>query len=311
MHTIRLLCLLSIFCLVSVSVSSQQSTPTITTSGPQTPQAASILQQSIAAMTGGAPVTDVTMTGTMTITTNLVASGNVGSPLAPQSVATTAGANTDTGTVTLVATSAGRTQSTVTTSTGTHTEIRDISGGWPTLTVIGTDGVVHTVTTQSALAPHPASFYLPFVLTSGLSSAIYASSYVGEETWNGASVQHISVWMVPGGSWSGSGQLLQQSTQHDIYLDPSSLLPVGMTFTVHPYDPANPNRLLLPLRDNSVDSVEQVQYSQYQQVQGRSVPFHTRMTFQATHLSAVIDVQFTSVNFNTGAAVTVPIASAN
>jgi hypothetical protein len=306
----RIAFLAAAFCIVSTTASAQQTTSS-TTSGPQTSQAASIMQQSIAAMTGGASVTDVTMTGTVTVTSNFVVPGNTGSASTSQSAPTSAGANTETGTVTMVATSAGRTQSTVTISAGNHTEIRDISGGWPTLSVIGTDSVVHTVTTQSALAPHPASFYLPFVLTSGLSSGMYASSYVGEEIWNGASVQHISLWMVPGGSWSGSAQMLQQITQHDIYLDPSSLLPVGMTFTVHPYDPANPNRLLLPLRDNSVDSVEQVRYSQYQQVQGRLIPFHTHTTFQTTHLGVVVDVQLTSVNFNTGATVTVPIASTN
>jgi hypothetical protein len=282
--------LLFLCSLIPASLSAQQSTPAPTTSGPQTSQAASFLQQAIAAQTGGATVTDITMTGTVTIT---------------------AGANTDTGTVTFVATSAGRTQSTTTTSAGTRTVIRDISGGWPTLTVIGTDGVAHTVTTQSALAPHPASFYLPFVLGSGLSSPIFASSYVGQETWNGATVQHLSVWMVPGGSWSGSAQLLQQITQHDIYLDPSSMLSVGMKFTVHPYDATNPNRLLTPYRNNAVDSIEQVQFSQYQQVQGQPIPFHTHTTIQTTKVSVVIDVQITSVNFNTGATVTVPVATGN
>ena len=281
--------LLFLCLLIPASLSAQLSAPT-TASGPQSSQAASILQQCLAAMTGGALPTDVTMSGTVTIT---------------------AGTNTDTGTVTLVATSSGRTQSTVTTTTGTHTEIRDISGGWPTLTVIGTDGVAQTVTTQSALAPHPASFYLPFVLTSGLSSSIYASSDVGKDTWNGATVEHISVWMVPGGSWSGGALLLQQITQQDIYLDSSSMLPVAMTVTVHPYDATAPNSLLMPLRNNSVDSVEQVEFSQYQPVQGRPIPFHTHTTIQTTHLSIVIDVRLTSVSFNTGASVTIPVATSN
>jgi hypothetical protein len=276
--------LLFLCALIPASLGAQQSTSTTPAqAGPQTPQAASILQQAITAQTGGAPVTDVTMTGTIT---------------------TTAGANTESGTITLIATAAGRTEATVSTSAGgARTEIRDISSGWPTLTIIGTDGVAHTVTTQSALAPHPASFYLPFVLGSGLSSPIYASSYVGLETWNGVPVQHVSVWMIPGGSWSASAQLLQQITQHDIYLDPSTLLPVAITFAVHPYDPTNPNRPLFPYRGKTLDSVEQVQFSQYQQVQGRSVALHVHTTMQAGQLNIVSDVQLSSVSFNTGATV--------
>lgn len=280
MRITRTAALLYVCALIPLSVEAQQAAPT---SGPQNSQTATILQQAIVAQTGGAAVTDVTMKGSFT---------------------TTFGPNTESGTVTFVATAKGQGQATFSTSAGARTEIRDISSGWPTLTATDTNTVTSTVTTQSALSPHPSTFFPAFVLASGMSSPIYASSYIGQETRNAASVQHVSVWLIPGGSWSASAQLLQQITQHDIYLDSSSLLPVAMIFTVHPYDPTTPNQPLIPFQGNAVDGVEQIQFSQYQQVQGRSVPFHLHTTLQAGQLNVVSDFQFSSVSFNTGVSVT-------
>jgi hypothetical protein len=287
-HLFALVCLM-----VPMPLSAQQPASSSPTSGPQTPQAASIIQQSIAAITGGLAVTDVTMTGTTAV--SISANGQEGTAPASSS-------NPATSTVTFVATASGQGQSTAVLAAGTRTEIRDISSGFPTLTETGTDGVTDTVTTQSALSPHPGWFYPAFVLNTGLTSANYASSYVGQETWNGAVVQHIAVWLLPGSSPT-STQFSQQVTQHDIYLDPASLLPVAMTFTVHPYDPTNPNRQFVPYRGNAVDSLQQVTFSDYQQVQGRSVAFHIHTTMQAGQLTIVTDTQFSSISFNTGATV--------
>lgn len=292
MRTPRPLFLLLACLVVPAALLAQESgspAPTMTP-GPQTPQAATILQQAVTAATGGTPVADVTMTGSTTTTVG---------PAGANSANSTA-ANSQSGTITFIATAAGQGQSTVTTPAGTRTEIRDISSGSPTLTETGTDGVSHTVTTQSALSPHPAWFYPALVLNTGLSSSNYASSYVGQGTWNGAAVQHIAVWLLPNAS---SASQLQQVTQHDIYLDPSSLLPVGMTFTVHPYDSTNPNKPLVPYRNNAVDSVEQVTFSDYRQVQGREVAFHIHTNMQAGMLTIVTDTQLSSVSFNTGATV--------
>lgn len=288
--------LLLLTCLVvpaSLMAQEPSSPASTTTAGPQTPQAATILQQAVVALTGGSSVTDVTMTGT--VATSVRPNG---------SAADGALANSQSGTVTFVATARGQSQSTITTSAGTRVEIRDISGGWPKLTVVGTDGTAYDVTTQSALSPHPDLSYPAFIFASGLSSPIYASAYIGQGSWNGTSAQHLSVWMIPSASWTGSAQQLRQITQHDIYLDASSLLPVCIKFTVHPYDPANPNSPLIPRRGNSsFDSVEQVQFSQYQQVQGRPVPFHIHTIITTQFVTILSDVQLSSVSFNTGATV--------
>jgi hypothetical protein len=49
--------------------------------------------------------------------------------------------------------------------------------------------------------------------------------------------------------------------------------------------------------------LEQVTFSDYQQVQGREVALHIHTTFQAGLLTIVTDTQLSSVSFNTGAIV--------
>jgi hypothetical protein len=274
--------LLFLCVLMPFTLSAQQPTPS--QPGPQSAQTATILQQAIAAQTGGAPVTDVTLTGTITVTI---------------------GAYSGSGTITFVATAKGQGQSTITMPNGTRTEVRNISSGSPTLAVTGPDGVTYTVTTQSAQSPHPGWFFPAFVLASGLSSSSYASSYVGQETWNSVSAQHVAVWLLP--SASLTVQPSQQIAEHDIYLDPSSMLPVGITFTAHPYDQASPNGTFITRRDNTVDAMEQVQFLDYRQVQGRPVAFHLHITMKAGLLLYIVsDVQLSSASFNTGATVAVP-----
>lgn len=292
------LLLLSLLC--SVSTSAQQPASTATP-GPQTPQAATILQQSIAALTGGAAVNDVTMTGTVTITSivNLPSSTPNPSPTT----------STDSGTVTFVALASGRSESRVTTPVGTRTEIRDVSSGTPSLVETGLDGNTYSVTTQSVASPHPGWFFPAFLMNSGLSSSAYASSYIGQETQNGASVQHLAVWLAPAGQSASSVQFPQAVTQHDIYLDPTSLLPVSMKFTIHPYDPTNPNREYMRYRGNTVDSVQEVTFSDYRVVEGRQVAFHIHTSIQTRFVTILSDTQFTSVAFNTGATIAQPAAA--
>jgi hypothetical protein len=289
--------LLYLCCLIPASLSAQQSASTGTTSGPQTSQAASILQQALAAQTGGAPVTDVTMTGSVTVTRTFNTPAGIAVP--------SLGSGVDSGTISYVATASGQGQSTVTLTSGMQTEIRDISSGSPILYEAGTDGVTHAITTQSAFSPHPAWFYPALIVSAGLSSSNYASTYIGQESWNGSAAQHVAIWLLPSASPSVA-RFPQRITQHDVFLDPTSLLPVAMTFTVHPYDPVNPNGTILPLRGDSVDGLEQVTFSDYRKVQGRAAAFHIHTSLQVGAATIITDTQLTSVSFDTGATITIP-----
>jgi hypothetical protein len=250
------------------------------------PQGATLIQQSLAALTGAFAVTDVTMTGAYTVTN---ASG------------------AQSGTITMVATSSGQSQSTVTLPSGTYSETRSISGGSASMTETGPDGVAHTISTQTALAPNPAWFCPALVLTAASSSG-YLSSYIAQETLSGEAVQHLAVWWLPGSSAASStvAPFWQQMTQHDIYLDASSLLPVSMTFLLHPYNPKEPNTPFPPYPGSSLDGIVQLSFLDYQVVQGRHVALHIQSTLKTGAGNVVSNIQISSVTFNTGATINVP-----
>jgi hypothetical protein len=89
-------------------------------------------------------------------------------------------------------------------------------------------------------------------------------SYVGAETLDGISVQHIRFWQSFSGEPPGVAALLQQLSTTDVYLDASSLLPVVVRFAVHPDDDAN---VSIPL---------EIRYSAYEKVAGVTVPFRVQ-----------------------------------
>jgi len=281
--------LASVVCLVSLSTSAQSSSSSVT-GAPTTVQAASIIGQSLTALNGGLPVSDVTMKGAYTVTD---AQG------------------TQSGTITLVATASGQGQSTVNLPSGSYTETRSISSSSAGMIETGPDGVPHAISTQTALSPNPAWFYPALVLASA-SSPNYASSYVGQETLDGETVHHLAVWWLPAGSSGPPSPTLtrfwQQATQHDIYLNVSSLLPVSMTFLLHPYDPNNPGKPLVTYRGSSLDGTVELRFSDYQQVQGRLVALHIHSTLKAGARFVTSDIQVSSVAFNTGATVAMPTA---
>ena len=278
MRISRATALLFLCALIPASLSAQQSTPT---SGPQT---SSRLDHSAEprCMTGSSPVTDATMTRTVTVTFNSVAQS---------------------GTITLVATSAGQSEVASNFSSGTGGEIRDISTGSPMMAVTGSDGAKLSVTTQSALSPNPSWFFPAFVLSEAISSSVYVSSYIGQEVQGTTSVYHLSLWPVPTNSSFSS--VPTNLTRHDIYLDASTFLPVAITFNAHPYDLANPNAVLTPYQGNPVDQLEEVQFSDYRSVQGHPVAFHIHTLINLGAGPLVTDIQISSVQFNTGAIISV------
>jgi hypothetical protein len=272
-------------CVVSVHASAQQTTDA------DGAEASSVIQQSLAALTGGLILTDVTMTGAYTVTN---ASG------------------TQSGTITMVATASGQGQSTVTLPSGTYTEIRSVAGGSASMVEAGPDGVPHAISTQTAVSPNPAWFCPALVLTAA-SSPNYSSFYVGQETLNGEAVHHLAVWWLPGTSSSSASatltQFWQQITRHDIYLDRSSLLPVSMVFLLHPYDPLNPGTPLTTYRGSNPDRTVELLFSDYQVVEGRTVALHIHSTMKTTVGTVISDIHISSVTFNTGATVTMPAAA--
>jgi hypothetical protein len=130
---------------------------------------------------------------------------------------------------------------------------------------------------------------------SALGSPAYISSDLGVETRNGISVEHIEVWQRPINSLPAtSAAYVQQQTQYDIYLDPSTWLPVAMTFT-RQLDSASPSQFLAPAQTSSAGVLEEVRYSNYQQIQGVPMAFHVQVFFQGALFS---DIHISSASFD-------------
>ena len=199
------------------------------------------------------------------------------------------------GTISFKAIPNGQTQIQIALPSGSETETRSAlpllrHGTWT-----DSAGTAHLVPAQDLTGPHPAWFFPTFVLISGLGSPDYLSSNLGTETRNGMSVEHIAVWQRPIDSLpTSSAAYVQQQTQYDIYLNPSTALPVAMTFT-RQFDSGVSSQFLAPPQTSGVGLLEEVRYSNYQQVQGVPIAFHLQVFFQGVLFS---DIQISSASFN-------------
>jgi hypothetical protein len=200
--------------------------------------------QSIVALTGGNPLTDVTLTGQATWI---------------------AGSDTETGTATLLAVGTGESRMDLILSSGTRTEIRDAQTGvrlgeWIAQT--GTTGMFARHNCQT-----DAVWFFP-ALTSLSGGTNVVFSYVGAVTRNGENVQHIQGTVYQTSS-NSSIPLLQLSVM-DFYLDATTLLPSAITFNAHP-----DNNMLgnIPI---------EIDFSNYEVINGFNVPMHIQKYMQGT-----------------------------
>ena len=236
------------------------------TRGQQAPssvnQAANLLSQSAAALTGSVQLSDITLTGT---------------------VQRTIGGDEQNGSVTLKATAIGESRIDINLAAGLHSEILNTSsfpfvGSWS-----APDGVSHPIP-QHNLWLEPGWFFPTFLVVHGAQTSTYTSAYVGQTTLDSVSVQHVSISQVPLDS-SPNAVALQQLSQEEIYLDASTFLPVAITFNTHPDNNA---LLQIPV---------EIRFSDYRSTNGAQVPFHIQKFLNNVLL---LDLQIQSVSLNTG-----------
>jgi hypothetical protein len=284
---LRGVCLASIFCVAFLAASAQQTNTSA--SGPQTPQAASIIQQSITAMTGGALITDVTMTGSVTINS---------------------GSTTQSGTITLMGNAAGQSQLTLTLPSGTWVTTENFASNPRISTVNGPSGTAQDTSPEDMMGPSPA-WFCPALLMGAAATQSFAASYVAQESRNGSTVSHISIWPPSASSapiYSSSPnpgvQILngpsQPNTfypgQHELYVDTITLLPQALVLRFRGHRQTNTNLDLT----QPIYIQQEVDFSNYQQVGGRLMPFRTQV--QAGGI-VLMDIQLSSVAFNSGASI--------
>ncbi|HTY85593.1 MAG TPA: hypothetical protein VMB19_15340 [Silvibacterium sp.] len=225
------------------------------------PQALTLAAQSVAAMTGGSTITDVTLSGNATWIV---------------------GSDTQTGTARFMALGTDESRFDVTLPNGTRTEIRDASTGFKQgkwISVDGSSGLFGFVNCFT-----DAAWFFP-VLGSLSGPQNTVLSYVGQETRDGAAVQHLQSYLYQTSAVPTSGPSLQKLSTMNFYLDATTLLPVAITFSVYP---DNSETATMPV---------EIDFSNYQALNGVTVPLHIQK-FSEGNLA--LDFQVSSAAFNTG-----------
>ena len=257
---------LSCILLVSPSLIAQQSTAS--------QQGAILLQRAHAAMTRGAAVSDVTLTGT---------------------ARRIAGSDDETGTATLKALATGESRIDLSFPSGPRAEVRADSANGPAGKWTAPDGSSHAIA-QHNLHAGTSWFFLPFTLASALSAKDSVVYHLGQETFDGTSVEYLSIsrqfTTLPA---DATTTLLQHLSQMEIYLDSTTLLPLALTFNTHP-----DNNALL-------DIPVIIRFSDYRSAGGVApgfspaaslqIPFHVQ---KFINNRLVLDLQFQSATFNSG-----------
>ncbi len=195
----------------------------------------------------------------------------------------TAGSDNLQGSVTLEASSSGRSRMNLDLGSKRRTEFFSGDNDDPACTWAGDDNTTRKVATHNCFTPGPWFFpvlsFLP-ALQRGNISVIY----VGREVENGISLEHIRVQRVFLGKSKISG-LLNHLRTVDLYLDAGTMLPAAFKYFVHPDN------------DAEKDIPAEVRFSDYRDVGGIKIPFHLVRYLNG---SPLLELSLDSVTLNTG-----------
>jgi len=216
----------------------------------------------MAALTNGVSIKDVTLTGDVT---------------------SIAGSDTKVGMAVLLAKGANESRVEFTFSGDTRTEVRSSTNGFPLGTWAGSDGVNHYYASQNCWTD-AAWFFPALSAISGLDPTVVLT-YVGLESRNGVSVQHLQSYRYVSAKRASTTLLIQQESTIDFYLDVASFLPVSILFNVHPDN------------NSTVNIPVEVDFSNYQATNGAQVPRHIQQYVQGT---LALDLLVTRVTLNSG-----------
>jgi hypothetical protein len=230
---------------------------------PATPQAAALLQGSLSALNANQPLTDITLTA---------------------SARRIAGSDDESGTATLKAIASGASSMNLSLSAGAHSEIMNASATSPTGSWSGPDAIVHPMAYHNLLTT-PSWFFPTFALAASYSAPGAQVTYVGPETRNSQSVQHLTITQASPIATPPGIPTYAHLTQLDFYLDSTTLLPAALTFNTHP-----DNNMLL-------DIPVEIRFTSYTSVNGAQIPFHIQKFINNT---LALDLQLQSAILNSG-----------
>lgn len=226
------------------------------------PQATALLQQALTALSGGRPLTDVTLSG---------------------NAERIAGSDDESGTVVIEELTGTGSRIDLTLPSGNRSEIRNVSSAAHVGSWSGPDGVSHALSYHNLLTD-PA-WFPGFTIAALLSNQNAVIGYVGPETRNGQSVIHVSASQQFPAASGDTTTLMQHLTQTDIYLDSSTLLPAAFIFNTHPDN------------DASLDIPVEMDFSGYLAVNGAQIPFHVQ---KFINNGLALDLQFSNAVLNSG-----------
>lgn len=232
-----------------------------TTDSASDPQAVSLAKQSVAVLTDGVAISDVTLTGEVT---------------------STVGSESEHGTGTFIAKGTGESRIDLILPSGTRTEISDLQTG--SLKGQWRHGDENARDVASRNCATDAVWFFP-ALTSLIGRADRKLKYIGQETRNGIAVQHIRSYKFDGTLPQTVQSRYEAFTAVDFYLDTDTLVPVALSFSVHPDD------------GSDVDLPADVEFSNYQKIRGISVPMKISKYIQGNLL---LDFSVSTVAFNSG-----------
>jgi outer membrane lipoprotein-sorting protein len=246
---------LFVFVLAVVSATAQQPTAPIAQTPQRDPQAITILQQAVATMANIAP-TDSSATGTVTVVE---------------------GSTTQNGSIQILTLGTGQTAETLTLPDGQRAVIYSNGNAQE---ISGSQTVNPPM--QLIVSDQCADFPLPLIL-SVLSNSDESFQYVGAETLNTSSAQHVRLW----NSFASkpSLQSLASFSTMDFWLDATSGLPLKIAYTRRAGGGSVPG---FPV---------EVSFSNYTKVNGVLYAFQISKSFNGTPWET-ITIQ--SVSFNTG-----------
>lgn len=240
---------------VLVAASPAQTTPV------SDPKALSLAAKSMAAMTAGSVVSDVSYAGTVT---------------------SVAGSDNESGTGLFLAKGTSESRVALTLNGGKRTEIRNASGGVPAGSWMGKGG-------SSRMSQHncwtDAPWFAPALSSLSEADPSVVFSYLGQAVHGGISVLHLRSYRYVPTQDETVRALLQKAGMMDFYLDPASLLPFAIAYNTHPDD------------DLNTDIKIEIRFADYRVVNGIKTPFHIQ---RLVNDGLVTDVAVTGVIINSG-----------
>jgi len=246
------------FLLLLVSVAFAQNPPQ------SDPRAVALATQAMTAVTNGVAVSDVTLSG---------------------NAVWTSGTDSDSGTATAYGKTNVESRLDLVLSGGNRSELRNSTGDSPQGAWINASGQSTPSAVQNCWTD--AVWFFPALtsLSAVNTDATLVLVYVGPETKNGRSVQHIQSYHYVSSKISKVTTFAQQMSTVDYFLDSQTLVPTSITFNAHPDD------------DSTTNIAVEVDFSNYQLVNGILFPFHVTKFWQG---NVLLDFTITNMAVNSG-----------